>query len=183
MPHSSPFLTPYQRQTLFWFAVALGLGILLWALRPVLTPFLFGAIVAYILQPGVAWLERRRVPRGAGALLMMLFFALLITLLALLVLVVVQKEGPQVKQQVPGFFAHLHGWLQPKLAFLGLGDALDFATLRDLVTSRLEGSTQAVATAAWSSLRASSGVMISLVGGAVMVPLVLFYLLYDSGTG
>jgi predicted PurR-regulated permease PerM len=179
LSQNSPILTPYQRQAFFWSTLALGLGILLWLLRPVLTPFLLGAIVAYILQPGVGWLVRHRVPRGLAAFLMMLLFALLITLLVLLVLAVVQKEGPQLKQQVPVLLVHLHDWLQPKLAFLGLGDSLDFASIRDLITSQLEGSTQQVALAAWTSLRTSGNVMITLIGNVVMVPLVLFYLLYD----
>ncbi|HXO72225.1 MAG TPA: AI-2E family transporter, partial [Bradyrhizobium sp.] len=93
--------------------IALGVGILLWLLSPVLTPFLLGAILAYILQPGVAWMVRRRVPRGLAALLMMLLFTLLMTLLVLLVLAVIQKEGPQLRQQVPVLFTHVNAWLQP----------------------------------------------------------------------
>ncbi|RKP51009.1 AI-2E family transporter [Trinickia fusca] len=182
MSQSSPLLTPYQRQALFWGTVALGLGILLWLLRPVLTPFLLGAILAYILQPGVAWLVRRRVPRTLAALLMMLFFALVVTLVGLLIIAVVQKEGPELKQQIPGLIAHLHDWAQPKLVFLGLGDSFDFSNLRDLLTSQLEGSAQTVALAAWKSLRTSGNVMITLIGNVVMVPLVLFYLLYDWNT-
>ncbi|SEA68497.1 AI-2E family transporter [Paraburkholderia sartisoli] len=179
MQQNSPVLTPYQRQAFIWVAIALGLGILLWLLSPVLTPFLLGAILAYILQPGVAWLVRRRVPRGLAALLMILIFALLMTALVLLVLAVVQKEGPQLKQQVPRFFLHAHDWLQPKLALLGVPDTLDFASVRDLVMGQLEGSAQTVALYAWTSIRTSSNVMISVVGNVVMVPLVLFYLLYD----
>jgi len=179
LQQNSPILTPYQRQAFIWVAIALGLGILLWLLSPVLTPFLLGAILAYILQPGVAWLVRRRVPRGLAALLMMLIFAMLMTIFVLLVLVVVQKEGPQLKQQVPAFFAHMHAWLQPKLVMLGVTDSLDFASLRDMVTNQLEGSAQTVARYAWTSIRTSGNVMITLVGNVVMVPLVLFYLLYD----
>lgn len=182
MSQSSPLLTPYQRQALFWGTVALGLGILLWLLRPVLTPFLLGAILAYILQPGVAWLVRHRVPRTLAALLMMLFFALVVTLVGLLIIAVVQKEGPELKQQIPGLIVHLHDWAQPKLAFLGLGDSFDFSNLRDLLTGQLEGSAQTVALAAWKSLRTSGNVMITLIGNVVMVPLVLFYLLYDWNT-
>jgi predicted PurR-regulated permease PerM len=176
---NSPILTPYQRQAFIWVAIALGLGILLWLLSPVLTPFLLGAILAYILQPGVAWLVRRRVPRGLAALLMMLMFALLLTIFVLLVLIVVQKEGPQLKQQVPAFFAHMHDLLQPKLAAFGVTDALDFASLRDMVMARIEGSAQTVALYAWTSIRTSGNVMITIIGNVVMVPLVLFYLLYD----
>jgi predicted PurR-regulated permease PerM len=179
LSQSSPLLTPYQRQALFWGAVALGLGILLWLLSPVLTPFLLGAILAYILQPGVAWLVRHRVPRGIAALLMMLVFALLVSLLALLVFAVVQKEGPQLKAQIPGLISHLHDWAQPKLALLGFADVFDFSSLRDMLTTQLESSAQTVALAAWKSLRTSSNVMITLIGDLVMVPLVLYYLLYD----
>src|SRR5579864_7429666 len=179
LQQNSSILTPVQRRAFIWLAIALGVGILLWLLSPVLTPFLLGAILAYILQPGVAWMVRRRVPRGLAALLMMLLFSLLMTLLVLLVLAVIQKEGPQLKQQVPVLFAHVSAWLQPKLALLGLADSLDFASIRDLVMGQLEGSAQTVARYAWTSIRTSGNVMITLVGNVVMVPLVLFYLLYD----
>ena len=182
MSQSSPLLTPYQRQALFWGAVALSLGILLWLLSPVLTPFLLGAILAYILQPGVAWLVRHRIPRGLAALLMMLVFAILVSLLALLVFAVVQKEGPQLKAQIPGLISHLHDWLQPKLTVLGFGDVFDFSSLRDMLTTQIEGSAQTVALAAWKSLRTSGNVMITVIGDGVMVPLVLYYLLYDWNT-
>ena len=182
MSQNSPILTPYQRQALFWGTVALGLGILLWLLSPVLTPFLLGAILAYILQPGVALLVRHRVPRGLAALAMMLFFALIVSLLALLVFAAVQKEVPQLKLQVPGLITHLHDWAQPKLAFLGLANAFDFSSLRDMLMNQIEGSAQTVAVAAWKSLRTSGNVMITVIGNVVMVPLVLFYLLYDWNT-
>lgn len=179
MQQNPSILTPVQRRAFIWLAIALGVGILLWLLSPVLTPFLLGAILAYILQPGVAWMVRRRVPRGLAALLMMLLFSLLMTLLVLLVLAVIQKEGPQLKQQVPVLFAHVSAWLQPKLAILGLADSLDFASIRDLVMGQLEGSAQQVALYVWTSVRTSGNVMMTVVGNLVMVPLVLFYLLYD----
>jgi predicted PurR-regulated permease PerM len=179
LSQTSPLLTPYQRQALLWSAVALGLGVLLWLLSPVLTPFLLGAIIAYILQPGVAWLVRRRVPRGLAALVMMLVFATSVSLLALLVFAVVQREAPQLQRQVPVFIAHLHSWAQPKLAYLGFGDVFDFSSLRDLLTDQIQSSAQELAVAAWKSLRTSGNLMITLIGNVVMVPLVLFYLLYD----
>jgi predicted PurR-regulated permease PerM len=179
LQQNSSILTPVQRRAFIWLAIALVVGILLWLLSPVLTPFLLGAILAYILQPGVAWMVRRRVPRGLAALLMMLLFTLLMTMLVLLVLAVIQKEGPQLKQQVPVLFAHVSAWLQPKLAWLGLADSLDFASIRDLVMGQLEGSAQQVAMYAWTSIRTSGNVMMTVVGNLVMVPLVLFYLLYD----
>ncbi|WP_153101265.1 AI-2E family transporter [Paraburkholderia hayleyella] len=179
MQPNNSVLMPYQRRAFIWLAIALAIGFLLWLLSPVLTPFLLGAILAYILQPGVAWMVRRRVPRSIAALLMMLLFTLLMTMLVLLVLAVIQKEGPQLKQQVPALLTHVSDWLQPKLAYMGLANSLDFASLRDLVMGQMEGSAQTIATYAWTSIRTSGNVMMTLIGNLVLVPLVLFYLLYD----
>jgi predicted PurR-regulated permease PerM len=179
LSQNTSFFTPYQRQAFIWTGIALALGIVLWLLRPVLTPFLLGGLLAYILQPGVAWLARHRVPRGLAALVMMLLFGLAVTLLVLLLLIVIQKEGPQIKQQVPGMITHLHDWLQPKLAFFGVADSLDYQSLRDMITSRVEDSAQSIALYAWASIRTSSDVAISVISNVVLVPLVLFYLLYD----
>ena len=127
-------MTLYNRQALLWGAVALTLGVLLWILRPVLTPFLLGALIAYVLQPGVEWLVRHRTPRGLAALAMMLLFALLAALFVLLVFAVIQKEGPELVEQIPSLVAKLNAWLQPKLAFLGLSYSLDLSNVRDMVT-------------------------------------------------
>lgn len=83
-------LTSCQRPTLAWGGIAAAIGILLWILRPVLTPFLPGALIAYALQPGVEWMVRQRVPRAVAVLVMMFAFASVLTLLPLLVFAVVQ---------------------------------------------------------------------------------------------
>jgi predicted PurR-regulated permease PerM len=176
---NAPLLTSYHRQALFWGAVAFGLGIVMWILRPVLTPFLLGGLIAYMLQPGVEWLVRHRTPRAIAALVMMLFFASLITSLVLLVLAVIQKEGPELKIQIPVFMAKLNAWLQPKLVLLGLDRSFDLANVHNLLTNPLEGNGKTLALAAWRYVRTGGNMMITVVGNVVLVPLVLFYLLYD----
>jgi len=44
-----------------------GVAAHLWLLKPILTPFLAGAVLEYILDPAVEWLVRRRIPRAAAA--------------------------------------------------------------------------------------------------------------------
>jgi predicted PurR-regulated permease PerM len=179
MRQNTSFFTPYQRHAFIWIALALVYCGVLWLLRPVLTPFLLGAMFAYILQPGVALLTRHRVPRTLAALLMMLLLALVVALLGVLLFIVIETEGPQLRQQVPVLFANLHNWVQPQLERFGAGNMLDFTHLRDMVMNAMQDSTQQIALAAWKSVRASSSVMIALASDVVLVPLVLFYLLYD----
>jgi predicted PurR-regulated permease PerM len=172
-------MTLYNRQALSWGAVAIAVAVLLWILRPVLAPFLLGGLIAYVLQPGVEWLVRHRTPRGLAALAMMLLFGLMAALLVLLVFAVIQKAGPELVRQIPSLVVTLNTWLQPKLALLGLSYSLDLGNVRDMVAVDLKASEQTIALAVWHYLRASGNVMITVVGNVVLVPLVLFYLLYD----
>jgi len=172
-------MTVYHRQSLFWGAVALSAGVLLWILRPVLTPFLLGAMIAYVLQPGVEWLVRHRVPRGLAAFVMISLFASLVLLFVLLIFVVIQREGPELARQVPSLATKLDATLKPRLAFLGIHYSLDLASVRDALTARLISGEHGAVLAVWEYVRTSGNMMISLVGNAVLVPVVLFYLLYD----
>nr|WP_244197652.1 AI-2E family transporter [Caballeronia ptereochthonis] len=172
-------MSTYHRQSLFWGTVALSACVLLWALRPVLTPFLLGAIIAYILQPGVEWLVRHRTPRSLAALAMISLLAVLITLFALLVFAVLQKEGPELTERLPALLAKGDATLKPRMAFLGIDYSVNLANLREALTARLSGSEHGVALSIWQYVRTSGSLMISVVGNVVLVPLVLFYLLYD----
>ncbi|CAL8480776.1 AI-2E family transporter [Caballeronia sp. S22] len=172
-------MTVYHRQSLFWGAVALAAGLLLWNLRAVLTPFVLGALVAYILQPGVEWLVRRRTPRGLAALAMICLFALSVALVMLLMCVVIEKEGPELVRQVPVIVAKIDGWLKPHLAALGVHSSLDVTNIRDVLAGRLKADEHGALLAVGRYLRTGSNVMINVVSNAVLMPLVLFYLLYD----
>lgn len=172
-------MTAYHRQSLFWGALALSAVFLLWSLRPVLTPFLLGAIIAYVLQPGVEWLVRHRVPRGLAALVMIAFFALLATSIALLVFLVVQKEGPELTRHVPPFAARLDAALRPRLALLGLSYSLDMENAREALAAHLIAGEHNVAIAVLQYLCTGGNMVISVAEDLLLVPLVLFYLLYD----
>lgn len=168
-----------RRQAWLWGLVALAIGVLMWALRPVLTPFLLGALIAYMLQPGVEWLVQHRLPRALAALAMILCFAAMAALLLTLMFAVVQTEGPQLQAKIPLLLNDLDAWLQPKLAVLGLGVDLDLTHLRDFMTGQRNGWDRNSALAVWQYVRTSSNLMVTVVGNVVLVPLVLFYLLYD----
>lgn len=53
-------------------------GYVLWAIRPLLLPVIFGALLAYISQPVVAWLIRRGFPKLLSVLLFVTFFITLL---------------------------------------------------------------------------------------------------------
>ncbi len=97
-----------------------ALGLILWGLGPVLWPFLLGALVAYVLHPGVEWLARHKVPRALSVLLMMLFLLCATVGVIFLEYTVIQKEAPRIQQQVSQLLSNSHKTLSPLLAQAGL---------------------------------------------------------------
>ena len=57
-----------QRQALFWVGALIAAFLALYALGPILLPFVLGLILAYLLNPLVTRLERAGVRRTLGAL-------------------------------------------------------------------------------------------------------------------
>ena len=75
--------TEIKRRTRIYVIVSSTLflvttGYVLWAIRPLLLPVVFGALLAYISQPVVAWLIRRGFPKLLSVLLFVTFFITLL---------------------------------------------------------------------------------------------------------
>ncbi len=158
---------------------AVGAGVLVYLLAPILAPFLVGALLAYLGQPLVAGLTRRRLPRVAAVIVV---FALFIAVVAALLVFLI----PTIQHQIAGFTQRLPrylDWLQHEVlpwleSITGAELVLDMETLRQtLVAHWQEMGGWLKASAAYvlqSGLRVV-GWLVSL----VLIPVVTFYLLLD----
>lgn len=164
-----------------WIGLGLlaGAGALVYLLAPVLAPFLVGALLAYLGEPLVAGLARRRLPRVAAVIVVFaLFVAAMATLLVFLI--------PAVQHQIAGFAQRLPrylDWLQhvalPWLeGFTGTEIVLDMATLREAALAHWQemgGWLKASMTYVMQSGLRVVGWLVSL----AIIPVVAFYLLLD----
>ena len=172
-------LTPAQRQSLTWLALSLAALGLLWLLAPVLTPFLIGAVLAYALHPAVERLAARRVPRVLAVVLVEV--AAIVAGLAVLLLIVpiLSKELPLLRDQIPLLADRLNHGLSPWLAQWGFHVALDTASIKAFVLKYLDANIEDGVATALSSARIGGSILLTIVGNAILVPVVLFYLLLD----
>ena len=117
-----------QRQTLgviralWWLGVAVFVGLALWLLGPMLTPFAVAAAIGYFLDPVVSRLERRGVPRviAASALLVSIMAVLVAALVVLVPLLAV--EATALVRSVPGLYDDAQRTLARRLPDLNLSD-------------------------------------------------------------
>ncbi|NDY91708.1 AI-2E family transporter [Ideonella livida] len=172
-------LTPTQRQSLGWLAIALVLVTLIWLLAPVMAPFVVAAVLAYVLHPAVERLVHRRVPRVLAVVGVVVLALLVLAALLLLVVPILSKELPLLRQQVPLLVERMGTQLQPVLAAWGVQVRLDVASLKALVLKALDGNLEEWLATVLSSVRLGGSLLLALLGNLFLVPVVLFFLLMD----
>ena len=173
--------TPLSADPRFWgwLAVALAVGGLLYLLSPILAPFLFAAILAYILDPLVERLTGKFVPRTLAVLLAMFGVLVAIVALALIVLPLFVKELKLLAERVPEFIVWLNQRLAPFLErHLGVAFQFDVDTVRRLAGD-LVADNQDLVARLLGSLKIGGLAVLAFIVNLLLVPVVLFYLLRD----
>jgi predicted PurR-regulated permease PerM len=169
-----------ESKTRFWVIMcALFIG-LLYLMAPVLTPFLFAALLAYLGDPLIDRLEARKIPRSWAVALVfgVILFGLLLLLLFLIPMLTHQFKGliQRLPDHIDWFQTHVLPWLQ---AHLGIEP--ESLSLRSLQT-KLVAFAQDIGDVAGSlleSFRASSTALFTWLANLILVPVVTFYLLRD----
>ena len=167
------------QQYLWIIGVAIFIALLLHWLGPILTPFLIGAILAYIGRPAVSWGEQHRVPRTVGALLVLIVTILLVFGLILVLSPLVHSEFAQLLRRLPDLAVLLQDkfapWLEDKF---GITLQLDLASIKEMVAENLAGA-QALSMKLLSGVKAGGTLILAIAINLALIPVVMFYLLRD----
>ncbi len=172
-------LSKHQRTALVWGGVAVALVLLLWLLSPVLAPFIAALVLAYALAPAVQALVNRHVPRALAVLMVELLFGMALLALLLLVLPILSKELPALREQIPALAKQANDKVSPWLAQYGINMQLDPASIKAFVLKYMDANLEEWLATALSSARIGGSFLLAVVGNAVLLPVVLFYLLDD----
>lgn len=167
-----------QRLMLAWLALAAVSIVLVWLLAPVLTPFLAAAVLAYVLQPAVDRLSRR-LPRALAAVLVELAAIAVGLGVLLLIVPIISREMPVLREQIPVLATRLNDHLAPWLAPYGIQVKLDIASIKAFVVKYFDANGDDWLAALLSSARIGGSFLLAIIGNAVLVPVVTFYLLLD----
>jgi predicted PurR-regulated permease PerM len=169
-----------ESQTRFWLIFAACAIGLLYLLAPVLTPFLFAALLAYLGDPLIDRLEARKIPRSWAVALVfgVILLSLLLLLLFLIPMLTHQFKGliQRLPTHIDWFQTHVLPWLRDHL-----GVEPESLSLRNLQT-KLIAFAQDMGDMAGSlleSFRASSTALFAWLANLILVPVVTFYLLRD----
>lgn len=165
---------PVQKQVWWWTATAALVMLVLWALGDVMTPFLIGAGIAYVLDPLADRLERSGLSRTKSVALITLIAGLAFVLALVLVVPMVVRQLTQLVTNAPHYLDVAQSWLTGRFPEL----VPEGGTLRNAMTqvgAQLSDKGGTIMVTVLSSISNIVGVVLL----AVIVPVVAFYLLLD----
>ncbi|MGA0033024.1 MAG: AI-2E family transporter [Burkholderiales bacterium] len=169
-----------QKHLWQWLAATLLALAVIYLLSPILTPFLFAAILAYICNPLVGRMTGRRVPRTLAVVFMLLLLGAAFVLLLLVIVPLLIRQIRAIADQAPVYVDWLRTAVAPRLEQL-LGVQLETAMVRDWVTEHM-AEIRDFAVTLLPTLKTGGLAVIGFLVSAVLVPVVLFYFLRDWNT-
>lgn len=105
-------MTPAQNAR-FWLIALVVFILVVWALSPMLLPFVAALAIAYFLNPAVNALGRFNMGRGFAALIILLAFTLLVVLVSALVLPLINAQLVELVGAIPGYATRIRNHFQP----------------------------------------------------------------------
>ena len=164
---------------LFWLGLLVLIIVALGLVQSILLPFAAGFVIAYILAPGVAWLERRGVPRSLASLIIVILFLVAVAGILVVLVPLIQGQIVELIARVPSL-VHSSQDLLGKLITL-LQEQLpaeDVTKLRDVVSTKLAEALTWLA-ALVQGMIGSSFAVLNILSLVIVTPIVAFFLLRD----
>ncbi len=149
-------------------------------LQPILMPFVLGALIAYLGDPLVDYLERHRLNRSSATILVFLFISQLMLVMIFFAVPLVAQQLDILISRMPGFIRWLTQVALPSLlAMLDLpADHLKALDWSGQIEENWESMGRLLADAGRRVTGSGMGILLGLANLA-LVPVVSFYLMRD----
>ena len=157
------------------------IGLFVYLLAPILTPFAVAALLGYLGDPLVDQLERRGFSRTNSVVLVFVAMSLVIILVLLLLIPVLEAQISQLIRDLPRYIEWFRSRLEP---FLANNLGIETEGLLDLsqITGMLREHWQAAggfAASALASVSKSGLAVVAWLVNLALIPVLTFYFLRD----
>ncbi|MGB9154268.1 MAG: AI-2E family transporter [Alphaproteobacteria bacterium] len=163
----------------FWLLILAAFIAVLWLFKPVLLPFLAGLAIAYFLEPAVTALEKRKVPRWAGALIVLSGFLFVVVAMILLISPMLNHQIGALINALPEYIAAIRQsylpWAQDWLARFSPADV---EKIRDAATQS-SGDAMGWVSQTVKNIVSGGFAFIDAVALSILTPVTAFHVLRD----
>ncbi len=164
----------------YFLTVFLLLGIFIYLLAPILTPFAISALIAYLFDPFADKLESWKLSRTLSVVIVFIVMTIIVFLILLVLIPTLERQISNLIINLPKYFQYLSDnvtpWLREKFGLQT--DIFNFSELTDLLKAHWNEA-GGIAKNIVASLSKSSMVIVNWMMNIVLIPVVTFYLLRD----
>ena len=173
---------PLSDRRWHWLALAIGLGVLVWMLGPVLTPFVIAALLAWLGEPLVARIQRGGRSRSTGVILVFSLMTAVVVLAVPLLVPLIERQLAQLVDWLPRFGAWITGTAVPwaeKRFKLELASYFDPTQIIELLKAHWQEA-GGVAATIFGGVSKSGIAVLGWLANLVLIPVVAFYFMRDG---
>lgn len=170
---------PIKTQMTFWAAATALFLVFIWMFKAVLTPFVLGIVIAYLLNPLVKRFSTKGIKRTTSTIIILLVFFVLIAAIIVLVAPIIAKESADLIEAAPSlldkFFLLIQPYTEWFQANVGEGYITDAKTFMKENVSKILSVSGGIAGGIAAGGQAVVGTLTTL----VLTPLVAFYMMKE----
>jgi predicted PurR-regulated permease PerM len=164
-----------------WAALGLGVVWVVWLLAPILSPFVFAALLGWLGDPMVDRLEARRLKRNTAVLLVFSAMTLLLVIVALLLVPLLEQQIVTLVESLPNyrdwFVQTALPWIERRTG-LQILSWLDPERLFQLIREHWQ-SAGGVAATVLGYVSRSGFALMGWLANIVLLPVLTFFFLRD----
>jgi predicted PurR-regulated permease PerM len=173
---------PLLKNRWTWPVIGLLLLVLVYLLGPVLAPFVIAAGLAYLGDPIVDRLQKLKISRTWAVVVVFAVLTIVSLLLIIVLFPPLERQVSQFIQNLPDYLLWLQRVFLPWLeGLLPEGYTLDAATVKAAFAEHMNKDGGA-APQMFQFMSQSGLTLMVLVGNAILIPVLTFYLLRDWDT-
>ncbi len=164
-----------------WTALAVGVFWMVWLLAPILTPFVFAALLGWLGDPLVDRLERAGRSRNTAVILVFSAMSLLLILALVILVPLLERQIFTLMESLPYYRDWLMGTALPWLEYrtgLQILAWLDPGRLFTLIQAHWQDA-GGIAAAVLGYVSRSGFALLGLIANIVLLPVLTFFFLRD----
>ncbi len=171
-------LTPISK-TLFWAGFFLLFIGFLWMFSSILTPFILGIAIAYLLDPVARKFSQKHIPRWATALIVLTVFFGVLTLTFVLLAPMAFRQAAMLIEQIPAYTQNVLDYIRPYLAWAQKRFGEDYM---QEITEYMQGNAGklvGVSGGIVGGIASGGAYVVNMATTLVLTPLVAFFMMKE----
>ncbi|NQZ14416.1 MAG: AI-2E family transporter [Alphaproteobacteria bacterium] len=172
-------ITKPQAHLMFWGATALLFFGFVWIFKGVLTPFVLGIAIAYLLEPVVGILIKLKLPRIAAVLLILLSFFIFVAGVLAFAGPPLAREAAGLAESIPGYVDQFVEFLTPYLTSAQEKFGGDYVENLKTFLQSNAGKVIQVTGGVASGLASGGQAVVGFLTTVLLTPLVAFFMMQE----